>query len=348
MLLLRRVARALLLGAAMITRIFPLCLLLHGCFPDDLVCWDCATPPYAGPPPSASTSRVSEEIAWDALEGHLAWIRDDGVLIADAKNRTLTRLGFAGYAAFWWGSLALSPDATRVALGAILHVTWEYRAFIVPTGGGGTRRLEHEGFWGAWGTAWSPDGAGVYVTATPMGGSDGRDDVFLVEPDGASSRILSLGAWRDSVAVSPDGGRLATGGNGIQIMNVDGSAPRRVSTPASGRIEYGPVWSPDGSRIAFVSRNTPDEHPTGEPPLFEIVLVDPGGMEREIVQRVAPLEYTCDPTLTWSPSGRKLAYSRCEIEADGGVHLHVLDLETRESVSLTRGDVFEGSPSWVP
>jgi Tol biopolymer transport system component len=333
----------------MIQRLFPLCLLLHGCLPDDLVCWDCpASPPYAGPPPSASTSRVSEDIAWDAIEGHLAWIRDGGVLIADANERTLTRLGFAGYAELSSGAMALSPDATRVALGALLHVTWEYRAFVVPSGGGETRRLDHEGFWGAWGVAWSPDGAGVYVTATPMLGSDGQDDVFFVQSDGSGSEILPLGAWRGSVAVSPDGGRLATGGDGMRVMNADGSAVTRISTPAPGYDEHGPAWSPDGEHIAFFARRDAPPIPILDDGQIQIVVMEPSGSAREVVLRFAPDLAGCEPRLAWSPSGRKLAYNRCVQEDDLGAHLHVLDLDTRESVPVTRGSVVDGAPSWVP
>jgi Tol biopolymer transport system component len=51
---------------------------------------------------------------------------------------------------------------------------------------------------------------------------------------------------------SPDGALIAySTGSALWLVNADGSNRRRIfSTPSEGRTGY-PVWSPDGTKIAF-------------------------------------------------------------------------------------------------
>jgi hypothetical protein len=121
--------------------------------------------------------------------------------------------------------------------------------------------------------SWSPDGQNIIYTSTSLG----RDSYFkptlrIVNADGSGDRLLAPkaqdGSW------SPDGSKIAFASvrdrhgtdcgedecdyNGeIYLMNADGSGLVRL-TDNEGDDE-GPVWSADGSRIAFSSdRNYPE------------------------------------------------------------------------------------------
>ena len=118
---------------------------------------------------------------------------------------------------------------------------------------------------------WSPDGSTIAYSqwyAVPHQPGVFDIGVSLIDRDGNHPRVL-LGelARRDvaSMSWSPDGKRLVyeittAQPNGrtrrsrqsdLAIINVDGTGPRRLTRTAA--LETEPVWSPDGTRIAFAS-----------------------------------------------------------------------------------------------
>ena len=94
-----------------------------------------------------------------------------------------------------------------------------------------------------------------------------------------------------STAAPPQELAFARGGDLFTIAS-DGTGARRLI-----RSAYAPAWSPDGKRIAFVSRRTGDE---------EIYVARADG------SRVRRLTTIPGPDLSpaWSPDGRGLAWSR--------------------------------------
>jgi hypothetical protein len=88
------------------------------------------------------------------------------------------------------------------------------------------------------GDEWSPDG-------TRLAGWLSGKIVGVV--DAASGRVLYQTAGYE-MAWSPDGTRIAIDtGNGIDVVNADGSGRRTVARNGA----TGAIWSPDGTRIAF-------------------------------------------------------------------------------------------------
>ena len=75
--------------------------------------------------------------------------------------------------------------------------------------------------------------------------------------------------WMRDVKISPEGDKIAFGYKGdIYTVPVTGGEARRLTTLPS--YESNPVWSPDGTKIAFAS----DRHGN-----FDVFIMDAGGGE---------------------------------------------------------------------
>jgi Tol biopolymer transport system component len=117
--------------------------------------------------------------------------------------------------------------------------------------------------------AWSPDGKHiVYVHGDDFTADEKpvNEQVWLMDADGGNKHALTTGSDpKDQVpSWSPDGTFIVyasgVGDNeGIWVMAADGSAPVQLTgcppaaaPPCAAGSDIGPVWSPDGTRIAFL------------------------------------------------------------------------------------------------
>jgi Tol biopolymer transport system component len=115
--------------------------------------------------------------------------------------------------------------------------------------------------------AWAPDGKHLvfvhqddYVADKPV-----NEQIWLMDADGGNQHALTTGADpKDQLpSWSPDGKFIvyASGAvnEGIWVMAADGSAQVQLTgcppsdvAPCANGSDFGPVWSPDGTRIAFL------------------------------------------------------------------------------------------------
>ncbi len=117
---------------------------------------------------------------------------------------------------------------------------------------------------------WLPDGRSILLT---QGGKIRRVDVatgaVTTLPFTARvHRVVSEQAWTRTrlqdgpvevrylrwASVAPDGRRAVFQAVGkVWVMDLPGGSPRRLTPDGFEPLEYGPVWSPDGQSVAFVS-----------------------------------------------------------------------------------------------
>ena len=151
--------------------------------------------------------------------------------------------------------------------------------------------------------------------SSPVWSPDGREIAYVQAPGVLEGGLYVWGLAGDhsmvvrchpptcearDVAWSPDGRLLAytnsgPHGTGIDVVDVDGSNPRRIS-PAGLEAEM-PAWSPDGTQIAFAHVGT-----TGD--RIYVMNADGSGLTK-ILDRPGG---SGPGAPSWSPDGKKIAY----------------------------------------
>jgi Tol biopolymer transport system component len=229
----------------------------------------------------------------DGLLGEIS-VRD----LTTGSNKRLTSHGQSG-AAF---GTVISPDGRQVAYGysdcrTPTCAMGEVR--LVPTSGGTPKTIHRsEETANIVPAGWMPDGRHLVVMRTLR---DRSTQMAILSVGDGSLRVLKSFGWQSTgkVSVSPDGRYVAYDAPGsdnvpahdIYVLATDGSRESKaVDNPA---IDWGAVWSPDGSRILFLSDRTGSasvwsvslEHGTaaGQPDLLkpDVGFVNFLGMTRE-------------------------------------------------------------------
>ena len=268
-----------------------------------------AATPSGGGAPDAPT--VTPAPASADLEGRIVFrgIQDGNLEIFAVDGSGLERLtdapGIEG-APVW------SPDGSRIAFTTTSGGgDWKeaLEVFVMNADGSGETRLtdsedrDYE-------VTWSPDGSRIAFVSH-------RDsflgDLLVMNADGSDQTTIAKGAY--GPAWSPAGDRIAFTDRTeyavpeIHVVNVDGSGRTPLTeTPSSaGKFAFNasPYWSPDGSRIAYISFAGGD----GGRRLF--VMNADGSGQTQLADEATVTDGSQESTLrlAWSPDGSRIAYA---------------------------------------
>lgn len=206
---------------------------------------------------------------------------------------------------------------------------------------------------------WTPDGSQIlfdWDMRLYLADADGSRVRWIV--DGATDRLPTdlarVPNGRITADISPDGTRVAhatclytnefrnsdflhTGAVTERIQyeiasaNLDGSYPERLTDNRF--FDHFPVWSPDGTRLAFLS---------GDHPINLHTMASDGTDRKQIADAISP-----HPPV-WSPDGSRIAFVDFEWNEETLRRQHVIYTIAPDGSDLTRMAVATSGPSWSP
>jgi len=185
---------------------------------------------------------------------------------------------------------AWSPDGNKIAFSS--NRDGMQQIYAMNADGSGLIRITHS-------TAadtepsWSPDAKKIAYTSD----RDGNKDIHLVNADGTNDRSVVTDPANDMFPKwSPDGRILFNsyreGHSALYVMDADGTNVTRLIGMHGGQAD----WSPDGSKIAFISLST--EGSNGFFPLQVFVADSDGNNVRMLTKTNMSLFVP-----SWSPDG---------------------------------------------
>lgn len=242
---------------------------------------------------------------------------------------------------------------------------------------------------------WSPDGSKiVFASPAALDGSNGPavgvviTNIWAVKADGSGltplSKLTSNSVMHSDLAWSPDGSKIAfdsnraldgtdtlgAGAMNIWVMNADGSNLIPLTDLTLANSSH-PAWSPDGSKIAFLSdRDVSNFNNQGPNKTLNIWVVNSDGSGRTGVQGSGSTPLTkltalgansgigvlsVDPP-AWSLDGTKIAFesSRALDGSDAAntnffQNIWVMNADGSSPTPLTKlTNVYSVAPAWSP
>jgi len=180
----------------------------------------------------------------------------------------------------------------------------------------------------------SPDSQSLLYSLT--NGIGFGSETWLAGPDGQNpSQLLVDAAQIIALAqYSPDGRQLAfikipddqsiAPAGELWIMDASGFQPTRLAAADAGR-GFPPVWSPDGSKIAFVGRSL-----AADPDSLNISVYHLANAALDVV----PARVSTTPV--WSPDGNSLVFSGLAPAAAGGdkISIWLYEISSKQLTTL--------------
>jgi Tol biopolymer transport system component len=185
---------------------------------------------------------------------------------------------------------------------------------------------------------WSPDGARIAVAVGAR--------IDLMDPDGGNvSSLFNADDRITGLSWSPDGARIAfsTGGD-LYAIGADGSSFSHF-VDGSGVGVSDPAWSPDGSKIGYISLIESPESVNGSTGWFtgQIWVVDQDGSNPTKLFEEGPCCFRGPHGgPAWAPDGSRIVFTL----GDPTYHLWVMNADGSDPVRLSQGSA--DTPAWRP
>lgn len=187
---------------------------------------------------------------------------------------------------------------------------------------------------------WSADGKQILFSSL----TNNTSHIFAIDPDGKNQREIGSVPGR-APTLSPDGQRwLYMAGTWtatrLMVSDLDGSNAKQLTDGSS--IAWNNHWSPDGKRIAFTGRDTPQSE------LAVFVMNADGSSSRKLTN--IPLAEGGAQWPVWSPDGRRLAIQVNSRLQKNSAHIWIVDVATGRANKLAAHSqpYVDETPSWFP
>jgi len=191
--------------------------------------------------------------------------------------------------------------------------------------------------------SWQPNGNRILYTSN----ESGNYDIWIMNSAGSGKTQLTSALSNEyAMGFSPDGGKVVYSSRktldnisdiedfipAIWIMGADGSNKKQLIPVDQKRYIDRPSWSPDGTKIAFESRNIAGDQ-------ADIVVVSSDGSNLTVLTG----NDTSDMFPQWSPEGEQIAFTSSK---DGNMSVSVIILEdewksvyaeTTASIAISQG-----------
>ncbi|HET9064765.1 MAG TPA: BamA/TamA family outer membrane protein [Gemmatimonadales bacterium] len=275
--------------------------------------------------PQLRTQSLARDIATPVLTKE----QSDGTLhLAPALSPDGTRVAYYSEANFFFVDLYLAEVPSGKRIRRLLESTWssDYETF---------RFINSS-------SAWSADGK--YLVFAAKRGKN--DDLVIIEParNKEVRRIPIELSGVTTPSFSPDGSKIvfsgmAGGVSDLFVINSDGTDLQRLTNDKYADLH--PVYSPDGTTIAFTTDRGPATN-------FDLLTFGP---ERLATYDVASGRITLLPGTDvgksvnpqWAPDGQSIAYVS---DRTGVSNIFLYDLADQQSYQLT--DLFTGAQGITP
>lgn len=191
-------------------------------------------------------------------------------------------------------SLAWSPDATQIAYTEIINVGGTQGIFVMDINGDNRRRVSEENG-NAFAPSWSPDGTRIIYSWSPVANAE----IWLTN---------------------------------ISDVQMTGAVSEPVRLTEDYRMDSQPAWSPDGSRIAFMS---------GRDNNSEIYVMDADGSNLINLSQHEAI----DSMPSWSSDGQWIAFTS---NRESNFELYMVRTDGTQLTRLTYNQLTDYTPVFRP